>query len=93
MVRYKVKPGEVERNEELVRAVYAELHRVKPDGLRYATFRLEDAVSFVHVASQADAGRGPLPGLQAFRRFQEGIDARCDERPVVAELHVIGSYP
>ena len=40
MVRYKVKPERVAENEALVRAVYAELARVNPDGLHYATFRL-----------------------------------------------------
>jgi hypothetical protein len=40
MVRYKVKPDRVAENEELVRAVYAELERTKPAELRYATFRL-----------------------------------------------------
>ena len=40
MVRYRVKPDHVERNEALVRAVYDELHRTAPGGLRYATFRL-----------------------------------------------------
>ena len=32
MVRYRVKPGQAERNEELVRAVYEELHRADPPG-------------------------------------------------------------
>ena len=32
-------------------AVYEELHRVRPAGLRYATFRLDDGVSFVHLVS------------------------------------------
>ena len=50
MVRYKVKPDRVEENEALVRAVYEELAAPRPPGCRYATFRLEDGVSFVHVA-------------------------------------------
>ena len=45
MVRYKVKPDQVEANEELVRAVYEELDRTSPAGLRYATFKLADGVS------------------------------------------------
>ena len=56
MVRYKVKPDRVAENEELVRAVYDELERVAPAGLRYATFRLDDGVSFVHLAI-VDRGR------------------------------------
>jgi hypothetical protein len=56
MVRYRVRPDEAERNEKLVRAVYEELHRVDPAGFRYATFRLEDGVSFVHNAEIGSFG-------------------------------------
>ena len=91
MVRYKVKPERVAENEALVRAVYAELARVNPDGLHYATFRLEDGVSFAHVAVTTD-GSNPLPELEAIQRFQEGIAERCDEPPVVTQLSEVGSF-
>jgi hypothetical protein len=91
MVRYRVKPEQVERNEELVRAVYEELRQVRPDGFRYATFKLEDGVSFVHMA-MTEPGRNPLAKLGAFKEFQAGIADRCDERPVVTELDQIGSF-
>ena len=91
MVRYKVKPGRVEENEALVRAVYEELHRTAPAGLRYATFRQDDGVSFVHVA-QTEDGVNPLSGVAAFARFQVGIGERCDEAPVVTVLHEVGAY-
>ena len=92
MVRYKVKPDRVAENEELVRAVYDELGRVAPAGLRYATFRLEDGVSFMHLAIQTEDGQTPLAKLDAFQRFQENIRERCDEPPAVSELSLIGSY-
>jgi hypothetical protein len=38
LIRYRLKPEHVERNEELVRAVYEELHRAAPSGFRYMTF-------------------------------------------------------
>ncbi len=93
MVRYKVKPDRVAENEALVRAVYEELHRIAPEGLRYATFRLADGVGFVHVSStETEDGRNPLTEVEAFARFQEAIGERCDEPPVVTELTQIGSY-
>ena len=92
MVRYRVKPDQVERNEELVRAVYDELRETQPDGIRYETFRLADGVSFVHFATERGDGPNPLPQLPAFQRFQEGIRERCDEPPVVTELSEIGSF-
>jgi hypothetical protein len=93
MVRYKVKPERVEENEELVRAVDEEIHRTEPAGLRYATFKLDDGVSFVHLASdESENGESPLSKLKAFREFQRGIDDRTDEAPVVTELDEIGSF-
>ena len=93
IVRYKVKPERAAENEQLVRAVYAELQETKPTGLRYATFQADDGVSFVHLASNdTEDGRSPLSELQAFKRFQENIDDRCEEAPAVTELREIGSY-
>jgi quinol monooxygenase YgiN len=93
MVRYKVKPDQVAENEALVRAVYDELHQTEPTDMRYATFRLDDGVSFVHIHSlDTEDGRNPLSDLPAFKAFQAGVGERCDEAPVVTELHKIGSY-
>jgi hypothetical protein len=90
MVRYTVKPDRVAENEQLVRAVYAELASVQPAGLRYATFKLPDGVSFVHLAVHEQDN--PLQRIEAFARFQEGIRDRCDEQPVVTQLEEVGSY-
>jgi hypothetical protein len=93
MIRYKVKPESAAENERLVRAVYTELEREAPAGLRYATFRLEDGVSFVHVAeNDSEDGRSPLLELEAFREFQQGVAERCAEQPVRTELHEVGSF-
>jgi hypothetical protein len=91
MVRYRVKPERVAENEELVRAVYDELARTDPAGLRYATFKLDDGVGFVHLAS-TEEGQNPLSQVKAFKRFQENIGDRCDEAPVATELSVVGSF-
>ena len=93
VVRYKVKPDRVAENEELVRAVYEELHHARPEGLRYATFRLEDGVSFMHLSeTDTEDGHSPLTEVAAFARFTKDIGERCDEPPVVTALDEIGSY-
>lgn len=92
MVRYKVKPEQVARNEELVRAVYEELHRLAPGGLRYATFKLPDGLTFIHLADTDGGEANPLTGLDAFKAFQGGVRERCDEPPVVSELSEVGSF-
>jgi hypothetical protein len=91
LVRYKVKPDRVAENEALVRDVYEELNRVDPGGIRYGTFKLDDGVTFVHIAA-TDTERNPLSEIAAFQRFQEGIGDRCDEPPHVAEMAEVGSY-
>jgi hypothetical protein len=93
MVRYTVRPEQAEANAALVREVYDELDRTRPDGLRYATFRLDDGVSFVHVASvETEDGHNPLSGVGAFQRFTETIGERSVERPVTVVLNEVGSY-
>jgi hypothetical protein len=93
VVRYKVKPERVEENERLVERVYAELAEAAPEGLRYATFRLDDGVSFVHIASiDTPDGSNPLRSIQAFAEFGREIADRCDEPPVVQDSQLVGSY-
>jgi Antibiotic biosynthesis monooxygenase len=91
IVRYRVKPDRADENEDLVRAVYEELDRTKPEGLRYATLRLDDGVSFVHL-SESESDASPLTEVPAFKAFQKEITDRVEEGPVVTEVEVIGSY-
>jgi hypothetical protein len=93
MVRYKVKAAQAAKNEGYIARVFQQLEREKPGGVRYASFKLEDGVTFVHIVSieRADGG-SPLPELAAFRAFIDGINERCEELPVTAELKEIGSY-
>lgn len=90
MIRYKVKPDQVERNLELLSAAYDELESAQPGGLRWASFQLEDEASFLTVA-QTD-GPGRFSQFESFRTFRQTLDERCDEPPVMTELHEVGSY-
>ena len=93
MVRYQVKPERAEENERLIRAVYAELEQTAPEGLRYATFKLDDGVSFVHVASnESEDGQSPLRNVKAFQEFQKEAAERCAEPPLATDLYEIGSF-
>jgi hypothetical protein len=92
IVRYKVKPELVGENEQLIRTVFEELARVQPAGLRYASFKLADGVSFVHVASIETPEGNPLTALASFKAFSRDIAARCDEAPVALDAEPIGNY-
>ena len=94
IVRYRVKPDRVAENEALVRAVYAELHDKRPDGIAYATYKLADGVTFVHIARSdlPDGSSAPLTELAAFQEFTREVRDRCDEPPVVLEASEIGRF-
>ena len=91
MVRYKVKPDRVAENEGYIAKVFEQLEREKPAGLHYASFKLADGVSFVHIVSM-DEGRNPLAEIAAFKAFTAGIKDRCDEPPVAVDLTQVGAY-
>jgi hypothetical protein len=91
LIRYRTKPDQADANAKLVEAVYAELHRTNPDGVSYATFRLNDQVTFVHVV-QVRLEPSPLLAVQAFGEFQAGIPDRVDQPPVIDDLTEVGSY-
>ena len=91
MIRCKVRPDGVEAGLELLRKVYEEMRSVQPKGLRYVTFQLEDAVTFVSLA-ELDEGPGVLQQLEAFQRLRATPDEQFDEPPVLTVLHEVGSY-
>ncbi|MBS0448868.1 MAG: hypothetical protein JSR59_23335 [Proteobacteria bacterium] len=93
MVRYTLKPDRVAENERLATAVYDELREARPPGLYYATFRLADGLTFMHIVSHDEPGGGnALTALPAFKAFTAEVKDRCAEGPVRVELTEIGSY-
>ena len=93
IVRYKVKADKADENRQYIQKVFEELHRGSPSGLRYASFRLSDGVSFVHFVSVETAdGHNPLIETPAFKAFNAGIQDRCEEQPVLTEMIEVGSY-
>jgi hypothetical protein len=92
LVRYKTSEAQADANAALVRAVYDELRARAPEGFRYATYRLADGVSFVHVATVAATATNPLSDLPAFKAFQAGIKDRCVELPVATDVTIVDSY-
>ena len=91
MVRYQTTVEAAEANRVLVEQVFAELGSTSPDGLRYVTVRLDDGVTFVHLAI-VDAAENPLQQVAAFQAFQKGLGDRLVEPPVVHEVTIVGSY-
>jgi hypothetical protein len=92
MVRYKTSEATADTNEALVRAVFEELRARAPGGIRYASYRLPDRVTFIHIASVEAREEHPLTSLPSFKAFQAHLKDRCVEPPVFTDLSVVGSY-
>jgi hypothetical protein len=94
VVLYETKPDRADENQRLVEKVFAELAERQPDNFRYATFRLEDGVSFVHIVIETDDGSNPIPltDIAAFGEFQREIAARCAVHPAPSGAKIVGSH-
>ena len=92
IVRYKLWPDRVEENERLVKAVYEQLHRERPAGVHYATVKLPDGLTFMHIVFDVETTSRELNKLDAFKAFSAEVADRCEEPPVPMPLTVIGSY-
>ena len=90
IIRYETRPAAADENQRLVEQVFAELDTERPEGLRYAAFRLDDGVTFVHVVMMEEGD--PLPGLAAFREFVGGLGDRIAGPPAREGATVVGSY-
>ncbi len=91
VVRYTTRPEAADANEKLIRAVFAQLAEQLPEGLSYVAIRLDDGVSFVHVAVTEGDGN-PLTALPAFGDFASTISERCTDGPSPVSGTVVGSY-
>ena len=93
IVRYTTNSHRADENQALVEKVFADLDATRPSGLRYASFRLSDGVSFVHIAAvDTDDGTNPLTRTPAFGDFVRDIADRCETAPVASDATLVGSY-
>jgi hypothetical protein len=91
VVRYEMRPETADENQRLIQDVFAELADTRPDGIRYASFRLADGVTFVHVGI-ADDGNDALSATSAFQTFQKGFAERAASPPVAGTAELLGAY-
>ena len=91
MVRAKVKPESVDEVEASAKKMFAAIDRAQPQGVRYASSRLPDGVTFVALL-ELERNDNPLPTLPEFRAFQESLRGWVTEPPTAESLTVVGSY-
>ena len=93
VVRYQAKPERADENQKLIEAVFADLEARDAKGFTYKVFRLEDGVSFLHIAIEHDVDEpDSLQAVPAFQTFVADIADRCDIPPVATGATTVGSY-
>jgi hypothetical protein len=88
VIRYQTKPEAADENQRLIENVFAEIALKAPPGLRYQSFRLDDGVSFLHIATGGEA----LQDFPAFQEFQRDLANRLADGPHRSEATQVGGY-
>lgn len=91
MFRAKVKKESASVAEAGVKRMFAAIGRAQPDGIRYASTRLLDGLTYVALLQVDDGVENPLPGIPEWREFQENLKSWA-EPATREELEVVGSY-
>jgi hypothetical protein len=91
VIRYRTRPECADDNARLIEAVFAELAEGDVAGIRYTALRLDDGVTFLHLAELAP-GSNPLDRSPAFAAFLSGIGSRLQEGPFPATATMVGSH-
>jgi len=92
MIRATVKADSVVAVEASARKMFAAIEQAQPRGVRYASCRLPDGVTFVALLALEDGIDNPLPALPEFRAFQDSLKNWMAEPPTAEPLTVVGSY-
>ena len=91
VIRYRTRPECADDNARLVGDVFAELDAQGTTGIRYTALRLDDGVTFVHVAV-LEGDDNPLLSSPAFGAFQSGLGDRVEDGPFPATATVVGTH-
>lgn len=92
MVRSKVKADSAAEVEAAVAKMFAAIEQAQPRGVRYASCRLPDGVTYVAMLALEDPAANPLAAIPAFTEFQENLKGWLAEPPSVEQLTVAESY-
>jgi hypothetical protein len=91
-VRAKVKEEHVAEAEAAVQRMFAAIEREGLEGIRYASIRLEDGVTFLALLEIEDGAENPLPSLPEAQEFYASLPGWYAEPPEVGPGTVIGTY-
>jgi hypothetical protein len=72
--------------------MFTAIEAAQPQGVRYASCKLPDGVTFVILLGLDDDEKKPLGTVSAFRDFQENLKTWIAEPPAIEQLTPVGSY-
>jgi hypothetical protein len=92
VINAKIAPEHVAEVEAAARRAFAAVHAAQPEGLRYASLRLADGVSYVILLEAPDGEPNPLFELPEYQEFERGLKGWLAGRPDAGPATVVGSY-
>ena len=85
-VQYQVQPDFAATNKANVEKVMADVRNLNDPGLKYATYVLDDGVTFMHLAFFSnDESAGKLGKLDSFNAFRKALKESGPVSPPNAE--------
>lgn len=92
MVRAKVRPDKGAEMEKAAVAMFSAIEAAQPQGVRYASCKLEDGATFVILVGLDDDANNALEKVPAFMEFQRNIRHWVAGPPTMEMLAPVGSY-
>jgi hypothetical protein len=92
MVRATLKEEHVADAEAAAKRMFAAIERERLEGIRYASVKLEDGVTFVAMLELEDGVENPLADLPEAQEFYAGLPGWYAEPPAFGPGTVVGSY-
>lgn len=92
IVTAKVAPEHTGDIEASVQKMFAAIEREAPKGIKYASTKLADGVTYVAVLEVSDGVENPLPSIPEFQEFQQGLRGWVSEPPQAGPATVVGNY-
>lgn len=92
IVSAKVAPEHTGDIEAAAQKMFAAIERAAPKGIKYASTKLADGVTYVAVLEVEDGVENPLPGIPEFQEFQQGLRGWVSEPPQAGPATVVGNY-
>lgn len=92
VIRAEVQEHRAAEAEAATKKMFSAIEKAHPEGLRYASLKLTDGVTFVAIVEIADGVEDPRLGLPEYREFQESLPSWTVEPGAIERAEVVGSY-